>query len=89
MRMRGRSGCSVLRFLIICGGQVSDIVQYVSREGDTNVYCSLTNDDLMEPSLDQSTTQVLQLFPGLHEQIPARWWKLDRDTFARVTGPDM
>ena len=54
MRMRGRSGCSVLRFLIICEGQVSDI--YVSREGDTNVNCSLTNDDLMEPSLDQSTT---------------------------------
>ena len=58
-------------------------------ERDPNLNSSLTNNDLMKSSLDQSTTQVLQLFPSLNEQIPACRWKFDRDAFANVASPDV
>ena len=57
------------------------IIQYLER--------SVVYYDLMKTSLDEPTSDMLELLSGLHEQVSTRCRELDGDTFARITSPDV
>ena len=43
----------------------------------------------MEAGLDEASAEVLQLLPGLYEQIPASRWELYSNALAGVACPDI
>ena len=55
----------------------------------TNLDSVFVDDDLMEAGFNQSTAQVLELLPGLHEEVPPRRREFDGDTFACIACPNM
>jgi hypothetical protein len=56
--------------------------------GITDCQSLIVDNDFMEASLDQSTSDMFKLLPSLHEQvIPRR--DLDSNALAGISGPDV